>query len=52
MWTVLVAADSDEATEASRIVVTCVPKTAFNLQDPTHNGDNICDFVAYVDEYA
>ena len=52
VWTVLVAADSDEATEASRIVVTCVPKTAFNLQDPTHNGDNICDFVAYVDEYA
>ena len=52
VWTVLLANPTDNAAEASRIVVTCVPKHFFNSEDLVSGGTKICDFVAYVDEYA
>lgn len=52
VWTVLLANSTPNAAEASRIVVTCVPKHFFNSEDLVSGGTKICDFVAYVDEYA
>ena len=51
VWTVLVAGADEYSYEASRIVVTCVPKSYFSVTDLSESGERICDFVAYVDEY-
>lgn len=52
LWTVLVAGTEDPSAEAKRIVVACFPQSYFTADDLSKNGDKICGFVAYVDEYA
>ena len=52
VWTILLAASVDDATEAERIVVTCAPRSFFVGTDSSSGDSKICDFVAYVDEYA
>ena len=52
VWTILLAASVDDAFEAERIVVTCAPRSFFVGTDSSSGDSKICDFVAYVDEYA
>ncbi|MBR3316803.1 MAG: PASTA domain-containing protein [Atopobiaceae bacterium] len=52
MWAVLLAGEGEYATEAKRIVVMCAPRVYFDTANMEQNSDAICDYVAYMDEYA
>lgn len=52
IWTILVAGADGRATEASRVVATCVPKTFFQTTDMADMSEAIANYVAYMDEYA
>lgn len=52
VWAVLVAGADERATEASRIMALCAPKAYFATPEMEQNSEAICDYVAYMDEYA